>query len=51
MESLFDLWGKRDPEWEKKYQDTVLIPFTDYGEALWLAYLRMGQQGGTTRTY
>ena len=34
MESLFDLWGKRDPEWEKKYQDTVLIPFTDYGKGV-----------------
>ena len=34
MESLFDLWGKRDPELEKKYQDTVLIPFTDYGKGV-----------------
>ena len=34
MESLFDLWGKRDPEWEKKYQDTVRIPFTDYGKGV-----------------
>ena len=34
MESLFDLWGKRDPEWEKKYQDTILIPFTDYGKGV-----------------
>ena len=21
MESLFELWGKRNPQWEKKYQD------------------------------
>ena len=34
MESLFDLWSKRDPDWEKKYHDTILIPFTDYGKGV-----------------
>ena len=24
MESLYELWGKRNPEWEKRYQTTIL---------------------------
>ena len=31
MESLFDAWGKKNPEWEKKYADLLMEPFTDYG--------------------
>lgn len=31
MESLYDLWGKRNPEWELKYQD-LINTFTDYGK-------------------
>ena len=22
MESLYELWGKRNPEWEERYQDS-----------------------------
>ena len=32
METLYDLWGKRDPEWEKKYEDAVIGVFSDYGK-------------------
>lgn len=32
MESLFDAWGKRNPEWEKKYTDILMEPFTEYGK-------------------
>jgi hypothetical protein len=31
MESLFDAWGKKNPEWEKKYAELLMEPFTDYG--------------------
>lgn len=34
MESLFDLWGKRNPEWEKRYQTTIMDVFTDYGKGV-----------------
>ena len=30
MESLFDAWGNKNPEWEKKYEDLLIEPFTDY---------------------
>lgn len=30
MESLFDAWRKKNPEWEKKYEDLLIEPFTDY---------------------
>lgn len=31
MESLFDAWGKKNPEWDKKYAELLMEPFTDYG--------------------
>lgn len=31
MESLFDLWSKRNPQWEKRYEESVIKVFTDYG--------------------
>ena len=31
MESLFDAWSKKNPEWEKKYAELLMEPFTDYG--------------------
>lgn len=31
MKSLFDAWSNKDPEWEKKYEELLMIPFTDYG--------------------
>lgn len=34
MESLFELWAKRNPEWEKKYQDSILNVFTDYSKGV-----------------
>jgi hypothetical protein len=34
MESLYELWGKRNPEWEKKYQSSVIELFTDYGKGV-----------------
>ena len=30
MESLFDVWSNKNPEWEKKYEDLLIEPFTDY---------------------
>lgn len=34
MESLYELWCKRNPEWEKRYQDTIMNVFTDYGKGV-----------------
>ena len=31
MESRFDAWSKKNPEWEKKYAELLMEPFTDYG--------------------
>ena len=31
MESLFDAWSKKNPEWAKKYAELLMEPFTDYG--------------------
>jgi len=32
MESLYELWGKRNPEWEKKYQSSIIEVLSDYGK-------------------
>lgn len=32
MEKLFDLWAKRNPQWEKKFDESVMQTFTDYGK-------------------
>lgn len=34
METLYDLWAKRNPEWEKRYQETIMNVFTDYGKGV-----------------
>lgn len=34
MESLYELWSKRNPEWEKRYQTTIMDVFTDYGKGV-----------------
>lgn len=31
MDSLFETWGKKNPDWEKKYAEILMEPFTDYG--------------------
>jgi len=30
--SLFEEWSKRNPSWEKRYEDSVIKKFTDYGK-------------------
>ena len=32
MESLFDIWSRRDPEWETRYQESIMDVFCDYGK-------------------
>lgn len=32
MESLFDIWSRRDPNWEIRYQESILDVFCDYGK-------------------
>lgn len=31
MEKLYDLWANRNPEWEIKYEDSIVKTFCDYG--------------------
>lgn len=31
MESLFEAWSRKSPQWEKKYAELLMEPFTDYG--------------------
>lgn len=30
-ESLYSVWSRRDPEWETRYQESIMDVFTDYG--------------------
>lgn len=32
VEKLFDLWAKRNPNFEKRYEDNVIKQFVDYGK-------------------
>lgn len=32
MESLFNLWAKRNPSWEKRYEESIMGTFADYGK-------------------
>ena len=34
MESLYELWGKRNPEWEKKYYSSIIEVFTNYKDGV-----------------
>ena len=34
MESLYVLWGRRNPRWQEKYQDSVIKVFADYGKGM-----------------
>ncbi len=31
-ESLYDIWAKRNPEWEVRYEENILRTFCDYGK-------------------
>ena len=31
MENLYDIWGRRNPSWEIKYQESIIDVFCDYG--------------------
>lgn len=34
METIYELWAKRNPNFEKRYQESVLSVFTDYGKGV-----------------
>lgn len=34
MEAIYELWGKRNPEFEIKYQEAILDVFCDYGRGV-----------------
>lgn len=33
-EKLYDLWAKRNPSWKKRYEDSVIKAFSDYGKGV-----------------
>lgn len=32
MEKLYDLWAKRNPEWERRFDESIFKTFADYGK-------------------
>lgn len=32
MESLFEIWCRKDPNWETRYQESIMDVFCDYGK-------------------
>ncbi len=34
MDTLFEIWGRRNPEWEKKYSSSIVEVFSNYGEGV-----------------
>lgn len=32
MEKLYDLWAKRNPEWERRFEESIFKTFADYGK-------------------
>jgi hypothetical protein len=30
-EKIYDLWARRNPQWEKRYEDSIIKNFCDYG--------------------
>lgn len=34
MDSLYEIWGRRNPQWEEKYQDSVISVLADYGKGV-----------------
>ena len=30
-EKLYDLWAKRNPQWEIRYEDSIVKQFCEYG--------------------
>lgn len=34
MESLYEIWGRRSPQFETRYQDSVINVFSDYGKTV-----------------
>ena len=30
-EKIYDLWANRNPQWEKRYEDSIIKNFCDYG--------------------
>ncbi len=33
-EKLYDLWAKRNPNWERRYEDSIIKNFSDYGKGV-----------------
>ena len=33
-EKLYDLWAKRNPNWEKRFEDSIIKNFSDYGKGV-----------------
>lgn len=46
MESLFDIWCRRNPEWETRYQASIMDVFCDYGKGTTSLSLAKGKPFG-----
>ncbi len=33
-EKLYDVWARRNPNWEKRYEETIIKNFSDYVKVL-----------------
>lgn len=33
-EKLYDIWARRNPSWEKRFEDSVIKAFSDYGKGV-----------------
>ena len=31
VEKIYDMWASRNPQWEKRYEDSIIKNFCDYG--------------------
>ena len=33
-EKLYDVWARRNPNWEKRYEKSIIKNFSDYGKGV-----------------
>ena len=33
-EKLYDVWARRNPNWEKRYEESIIKNFSDYGKGV-----------------
>ena len=48
-EKILEIWAKRNPEWETKYEDTIIKVFCNYGKGTTSSQLPI--QNSCVQTY